>query len=94
MNEKDMEEIFIEWVRNQEIQLKKTIESHESVLEILKKKLDIILELKEMEKYGGERFMTIVERLISLESELKKKTLEEMKEFEKSLKITIPDFYR
>lgn len=93
MSEQDKKEEFIEWVKNQEIILKKNIEEYEAVLEIQEQQISIILEFKEMEEYDGERAKTIMAEFFNLGVELRKKTMIKMIEFLKSKKDILPDFY-
>ena len=96
MSEQDKKEEFIEWVKNQEIVLKESIEGYKAVLEIEEQQISILLELKEMEEYDGERAKTIMIEFINLKNELRKKTMIEMKkflEFNKKMKDIFPNIY-
>ncbi|KKN51789.1 hypothetical protein LCGC14_0618890 [marine sediment metagenome] len=96
MSETDKKEDFREWVKSQEEMSKKNIPIYKTVLKIEERKLSIILELKKIDKHEGDKAKSLMEEHFKLMTELKKLTINEIKEFletAKNTKSMIPDFY-
>ncbi|MBA7562408.1 hypothetical protein ES708_04060 [subsurface metagenome] len=94
MDRENAKELFEEWVKNKEVELRESIEGCRVVLEIEGQQISMILELKEMKEYNGERAKAIMIGFAKLENELRERTMIEIKRFLKSNRDkSFPTFY-